>query len=221
MFKNDPIAEKLLLIRKSIIHKAHNKINCFKSIISDLEKQEKLKYAFTYVPEGYVYDEQGDGERMLNHFLKAAIEIKPSLKINSYTAEDDDLKGILTGFSEGKIEMVFAMKMLDEGVDVPRAEVGVFCSSTGNPRQFIQRRGRLLRKHNEKTFATIYDMVVVPSLNKNNTDTFRMEKSQVKAELRRVAYFSSLSMNFYDTRSELQSLCSKYELNIDQIIDEL
>ncbi|PVW16406.1 DEAD/DEAH box helicase family protein [Marixanthomonas spongiae] len=221
VFKKDPIVEKLLLIRKNIIHKAHNKINCFKNIISDLEKQEKLKYVFTYVPEGYVYDDQGDGERMLNHFMKAAIGIKPGLKINSYTAEDDDLKGILTGFSEGKIEMLFAMKMLDEGVDVPRAEVGVFCSSTGNPRQFIQRRGRLLRKHDEKSFATIYDMVVVPSMNANNTNTFRMEKSQVKAELRRVAYFSSLSMNFYDTRDELQSLCSKYELNIDEIIDEL
>lgn len=221
VFKNDPIVEKLLLIRKNIIHKAHNKINCFKSIISDLEKQDKLRFVFTYVPEGYVYDEEGDGERMLNHFMRAAIEVKPNLKINSYTTEDEDLKGILTGFSEGKIEMVFAMKMLDEGVDVPRAEVGIFCSSTGNPRQFIQRRGRLLRKHDEKVFATIYDMVVVPSLSENNTDTYRMERSQVKAELQRVAYFSSLSMNFYDTRDELQFLCSKYELNIDQIINEL
>ncbi|WP_139853880.1 DEAD/DEAH box helicase family protein [Aequorivita sinensis] len=220
-FKNDPIVEKLLLIRKNIIHKAHNKINCFKGIVTELEKSNKLKYAFTYVPEGFVYDEGGDGERMLNHFMRAAIEIKPNLKINSYTAEDDDLKGILTGFSEGKIDMVFAMKMLDEGVDVPRAEVGVFCSSTGNPRQFIQRRGRLLRKHEDKAFATIYDMVVVPSLSDNNVETYRMERSQVKAELQRVAYFSSLSMNFYDTRDELALICSKYELNIDQIINEL
>lgn len=220
-FKKDPMVERYLLIRKNIIHKAQNKVNCFKSIISDLEKQKKLKYVFTYVPEGYVYNEEGDGERMLNHFMRAAIEIKPDLKINSYTAEDEDLKGILTGFSEGKIEMVFAMKMLDEGVDVPRAEVGIFCSSTGNPRQFIQRRGRLLRKHEDKAFATIYDMVVVPSLIANNTDTYRMERSQVKAELQRVAYFSSLSMNFYDTRDELQYLCSKYELNMDQIINEL
>lgn len=220
-FKKDPMVERLLLIRKNIIHKAHDKVNCFKNIVSDLEKQNKLKYVFTYVPEGYVYDDLGDGERMLNHFMRAAIEIKPDLKINSYTAEDEDLKGILTGFSEGKIEMVFAMKMLDEGVDVPRAEVGIFCSSTGNPRQFIQRRGRLLRKHDDKAFATIYDMVVVPSLGETRPEYYAMEKNQVKAELRRVAYFSSLSMNFYDTRDELQYLCSKYELNMDQIINEL
>src|SRR5690554_2283665 len=47
-FKNDPIVEKLLLIRKNIIHKAHNKINCFKGIVTELEKSSKLKYAFTY-----------------------------------------------------------------------------------------------------------------------------------------------------------------------------
>ncbi|MBZ9779893.1 DEAD/DEAH box helicase family protein [Psychroflexus sp. CAK8W] len=220
-FKNDPIVEKLLLLRKNIIHKAQNKIECFKSIVQELNNNNKIKYVFTYVPEGFVYDEFGDGERMLNDFIRVAIDVKPDLKLNSYTAEDEDLNGILKGFSEGKIEMLFAMKMLDEGVDVPRAEVGIFASSTGNPRQFIQRRGRLLRKHKDKTNAIIYDMVVVPPLNDANADTYRMERNQVKAELQRVAHFSSLSMNFYDTKNELDSICKKYELNIDQIINEL
>jgi superfamily II DNA or RNA helicase len=220
-FKSDPIVEKLLLLRKTIIHKANNKIDCFRKIVKELEKNQKLKYVFTYVPEGYVYDESGEGERMLNDFMRSAIDVKPSLKINSYTAEDEDLSGILKGFSEGKIEMLFAMKMLDEGVDIPRAEVGIFASSTGNPRQFIQRRGRLLRKHKDKANALIYDMVVVPPLNEANADYYRMERNLVKAELRRVAYFSSLSMNFYDTKNELKNLCDKYELNLDQIINEL
>ncbi|SHE83488.1 Superfamily II DNA or RNA helicase [Psychroflexus salarius] len=220
-FKNDPMVEKLLLSRKNIIHKAQNKIECFKEIVEELNNKEKLKYVFTYVPEGFVYDESGDGERMLNDFIRASIDVKPNLKLNSYTADDEDLNGILKGFSEGKIEMLFAMKMLDEGVDVPRAEVGVFASSTGNPRQFIQRRGRLLRKHKDKANAIIYDMVVVPPLNDASADTYRMERSQVKTELQRVAHFSSLSMNYYDTKNELNSICEKYELNIDQIINEL
>ena len=109
--------------------------------------------------------------------MRAAVEVNQNLKINSYTAKDEDLKGILRGFSDGKIEMLFAMKMLDEGVDVPRAEVGIFASSTGNPRQFIQRRGRLLRKHKDKTNALIYDMVVVPPLNDPNTEYYRMERT--------------------------------------------
>jgi superfamily II DNA or RNA helicase len=220
-FKKDPIVEILLLKRKSIIHKAHNKISSFKSILKELQKEDKLKYVFTYIPEGYVNNSEGESEKLLNEFIRAGAETIPGLKMNSYTSEDDGLKDILRGFSEGKINLLFAMKMLDEGVDVPRAEVGVFCSSTGNPRQFIQRRGRLLRKHNDKAFATIYDMVVVPRIYDSNEEYYSMEKNMVKNELQRVAYFASLSMNYYDSRDNLVNVCEKYDLNLDQIIEEL
>ena len=93
--------------------------------------------------------------------------------------------------------MLFAMKGLDEGVDVPRAECGIFTSSTGNPREFIQRRGRLLRTHAEKTFSYIYDMVVIPSTVNREECNSSMERNQVKAELKRVAYFASLAVNCY------------------------
>ena len=65
-------------------------------------------------------------------------------------------------FSTGDIEVLTSMKCLDEGVDVPRSELAIFCASTGNPRQFIQRRGRILRKHPDKHIAIIHDLVVAP-----------------------------------------------------------
>ena len=80
-----------------------------------------------------------------------------------------------------------------------------FASSTGNPRQFIQRRGRLLRKHEDKAFATIYDMVVIPRLNDNNVELYKMERNLVHNELRRVGYFASLALNFYDSKPSLFS----------------
>ena len=221
VFKNDPIVEMLLLKRKNIIHKANNKISCFKNILKELEKEDKLNYIFTYIPEGYTEDYEGNSEKILDKFIRAANETIPNLKLNSYTSEDSDLKDILRGFSEGKIDLLFAMKMLDEGVDVPRAEVGIFCSSTGNPRQFIQRRGRLLRKHPSKSFATIYDMVVIPKLSNETTEFFNMEKNMVKNEIQRVAYFASLSMNFYDSIRNLENVLKKYEFNLDKIINEL
>tara|TARA_R110001606_G_scaffold184480_1_gene331333 strand:+ start:645 stop:2846 length:2202 start_codon:yes stop_codon:yes gene_type:complete len=220
-FKKDPIVEILLLKRKSIIHKATNKIECFKNILLELKQINKLKYIFTYIPEGYVYEEDGTSERMLNKFLIAGNEILPELKMNSYIADGQNLQDLLRGFSEGKIDMLFAMKMLDEGVDVPRAEIGIFASSTGNPRQFIQRRGRLLRKHKDKPMATIYDMVVIPKLNDNNAELFNMERNLVLNELRRVAYFASLALNFYDSKESLQNVCFKYNIDLDTIINEL
>jgi len=114
------------------------------------------------------------------------------------------------------------MKAIDEGVDIPRAEIGIFSSSTGNPRQFIQRRGRLLRKHPDKKFATIYDMIVIPNSSSGESNKyFRMEKSLVAAELRRVGYFASLSENFYDSKFILDEILKKYNLNLDTIIKEL
>ncbi len=114
------------------------------------------------------------------------------------------------------------MKAIDEGVDIPRAEVGIFASSTGNPRQFIQRRGRLLRKHPDKKNATIYDMIVIPNSSRGEGGNyFSMEKSLVKSELTRVAYFASLSENFYDSKNTLEEVMTKYNLNLDTIIKEL
>lgn len=220
-FKNDPIVEKLLLLRKNIIHKAHNKINCFIEILGELRRMNKLKYIFCYIPEGYVYDEDRNAKRILNQFLIAGNETIPNLRMNSYIGDGQNLDEILRGFSEGKVDLLFAMKMLDEGVDIPRAEIGIFASSTGNPRQFIQRRGRLLRLHDDKPFATIFDMVVIPKLNDNNEELFNMERNLVKNELRRVGYFASLSMNFYDSRNNLEQVCRKYNLDLDTIINEL
>jgi len=93
------------------------------------------------------------------------------------------------------------MKCLDEGVDVPRAEIGIFASSTGNPRQFIQRRGRLLRKSPDKHFAYIYDMIVTPnSLLSTDSEFYNLERSLVRNELTRVPYYAALSKNFYETK---------------------
>ncbi|USL94704.1 DEAD/DEAH box helicase family protein [Riemerella anatipestifer] len=220
-FKNDPVVEKLLLLRKNIIHKARNKISCFVEILNELKRMNKLKYIFCYIPEGYVYNEDRNAERILNQFLIAGNEAIPNLRMNSYIGDGQNLDEILRGFGDGKIDLLFAMKMLDEGVDIPRAEIGIFASSTGNPRQFIQRRGRLLRLHDDKPFATIFDMVVVPKLNDNNEELFNMERNLVKNELRRVSYFASLSMNFYDSRNNLEQVCRKYNLDLDTIINEL
>ncbi|WP_282636535.1 DEAD/DEAH box helicase family protein [Sphingobacterium thalpophilum] len=220
-FNSDPMVEILLLRRKNLIHKAINKLSVFKRILTELSDQNKLQYIFTYVPEGYINTADGENEKLLDRYLRVGAGTIPGLKMNSYTSEDTDLEAILRGFSEGRINLLFAMKMLDEGVDVPRAEVGIFCSSTGNPRQFIQRRGRLLRKHADKAFATIYDMIVIPSQLLANQSLFNMEKNLVKKELQRVAYFASLSMNYYDTKDTLAAVCKKYELNLNEVISEL
>jgi superfamily II DNA or RNA helicase len=223
-FKDDPIVERLLLKRKTIIHQARRKLPAFRKILEELDNKDKLKFAFTYVPVGEQKDAEEDYDihkKFVYQYMKVANDYKPSLKLSSYTSHTEDRKGKIRGFSEGKVDILFAMKMLDEGVDIPRAEVGIFASSTGNPREFIQRRGRLLRNHPNKKFAYVYDMIVAPVASYDNDRLFQIEKNMIRNELIRVAYFASLSMNFYDSKNELQDLCHRYELDLDTIINEL
>ncbi len=217
-FKNEDEATKLLMLRKQVLHKAEDKIRVLKEIITEIG-QDKLKYCFVYVPEGY---SENEDENILQKMLDTIKEKFPKTTCNTYTGTNSkkERTAILSGFENGDIDVLLAMKCLDEGVDVPRAEYGIFASSTGNPRQFIQRRGRLLRKHPDKTFAYTYDMIVVPNFQSSHysKDFFKMERSLVKGELARVAYFADLATNTHSAKEELQNLADFYELNLSELI---
>ena len=122
---------------------------------------------------------------------------------------------ILKRFAEGEIEVLTAMKCLDEGVDVRRTEIAIFCASTSNPRQFIQRRGRILRKHPDKKIAHIFDMIVVPNLDEKTFDeSLKMEQSILRGELKRVYEFASMSENKYQALKTLDDVASEYSIDI-------
>ena len=120
---------------------------------------------------------------------------------------------MLEDFASGDLEVLTSMKCLDEGVDVPRSEMAIFCASTGNPRQFIQRRGRILRTHKDKYSAVIHDLVVAPIVN-SISESFNMERSMLASELKRVHDFASLSENADYALIELEDIVSYYNLTI-------
>ena len=72
---------------------------------------------------------------------------------------------ILDDFSKGNYQVLVAMHCLDEGVDVPAASKAIFMCSSNSSREFIQRIGRVIRRHPGKTHAEIYDLIVKPSGN--------------------------------------------------------
>lgn len=222
--------EMLLIKRKSIIHKAKNKFEVFKEIVSDIIKSESgLKYSLVYAPEGYHSDtdfieeefpELNNDSRIIDLYSNIIRIISPNTHIAQYTSESEDKENLLFNFEKGRIDVLISMKCLDEGVDIPRTEKAIFCSSTGNPRQFIQRRGRILRKHPEKKFAKIYDLVVIPMID-YGSPTFDSERRLVKKELERVVHFAYMAMNKYEAIESLKNICEYYNLNLDTIHLEL
>ncbi|QQX75999.1 MULTISPECIES: DEAD/DEAH box helicase family protein [Aequorivita] len=223
-FRSTPEIEKKLLERKRIIHKASNKLNAFKAILrSEFDKRKNLKYTLIYVPEGIEanfdeadYSVETEVEnRLINEYTKAVSHTDDSVMVKQFTANSTNREEILKNFEESKIHVLTSMKCLDEGVDVPRSELAIFCASTGNPRQFIQRRGRVLRLHKDKIHATIHDLVVVPEV--SDESTFEMEKGLVKKELERVVDFANLAMNKTATYETLKNILDYYNLNLNDL----
>lgn len=227
--KNDPILTALLLARKRIIHKAFNKVSIFSDIIKKYyQKKGSLKYTLVYVPEGNDTNDYFETDRysntdeteidndaihLIDVFTKAVKDTNSMITTKKFISGTNDRDEILEQFSKGEIDVLTSMKCLDEGVDVPRAELAIFCASTGNPRQFVQRRGRILRKHPDKQFAYIHDLVVIPEINPNS-DSYSMERSILKKELERVNNFASLSENSSHTVNVLLDIMNYYNLNL-------
>ena len=228
----DDIDEKLkmlLLARKRIVHKAQRKLDIFRDIIEKrYHRKGNLKYTLVYVPEGNRPDYVGgnddfdlsedigddnDAEHLINQYTQVVTEVEDHVTVRKFVSGQKDREEILSDFACGRLQVLTSMKCLDEGVDVPRSELAIFCSSTGNPRQFIQRRGRVLRTHPDKKMAELHDLVVVPEINPNS-DSFRMEQSLLRGELMRVKNFALLSENPSYSEMELRNVMNYYGLNL-------
>jgi len=140
-FSDPERARKLLLVRKNILHKARNKMDVFRQIIQEIG-EDRLKYCFVYSAAGKrTRFDEADDEAIDEYILKQMQGILkytfPNTTCNSYTGVDSKAmrKHKLEAFANGQLNVLFAKNCLDEGVDVPRAEYGIFTSSTGNPRQ--------------------------------------------------------------------------------------
>lgn len=225
----DEVLKMLLLKRKRIVHKAVNKLEAFKDIIKNRFKEKgDLKYSLIYVPEGNKPDYIGanddfdileelaedlDTDHLINLYTKAVTDIDERVTVRKFTSGQKDREEILDDFAQGKLHVLTSMKCLDEGIDVPRSELAIFCSSTGNPRQFIQRRGRVLRTHPDKKMAELHDLVVIPEVNPYSA-SYRMEQSLLMGELRRVKNFADLSENPSFSEMELREVMDHYGLNL-------
>ena len=110
---------------------------------------------------------------------------------------------ILKKFAKGEYQILVAMKILDEGVDVPPARIAVLMASSGNPREYIQRIGRVIRKYPGKDEASIYDLIVVPSKRDLPKEMLELEKIIFEKQLERCEYIAKLAINNSEALREL------------------
>ena len=117
----------------------------------------------------------------------------------------------------GKIQAIVAIKCLDEGVNIPGIRTAFILASTTNPKEYIQRRGRVLRKAANKPFAEIYDFVTLPrpldSVSGLTVEQANRDKTLVKNELARIKEFGRMALNSMVANNLIWEIEETYHLN--------
>ena len=209
----DGPALRLLMKRARIIASARNKLPCLRDL---LRKHVQDKHILVYCGDGRV---EGEVPQETLRQVDAAVKmIGNELRMScaSYTATTSASKrlALLKMFEKGEIQVLVAIRCLDEGVDIPAARSAFILASSTNPRQFIQRRGRVLRRAPGKTKADIYDLIVLPETDDAvyGAKEFNRIRSLVRNEFKRAAEFAEIAENGPVARSILKDLTKQLNL---------
>lgn len=156
--------KKLLLARARIVKAAESKIN----ILDRILQEHKLE-------KGMIYCADDTQATAVSEKLA-----KSNYRVARYTSKDKNRQSILRQFSRGHLDAVVAIKCLDEGIDIPSTDLAIILASDTTERQFIQRRGRILRAAPKKTIAKLIDVLVVPPLEDERASLIQSEINRVK-----------------------------------------
>jgi len=203
----------LLTKRQQIIKDASNKFIAFKEILKDINKILHCLVYCSYNQIGKVQDilNSYSDQNIIQHKFTGREGKKPEDRFNGLSEREF----LLERFAKGIYQVLVAMKCFDEGVDVPSTKIAIILSSSGNPKQFVQRRGRVLRRFPKKEKATIYDIIVLPPLLKIlNPILSEIERKIIKKELRRYKEFASIALNAVDCYEKIEVIENKYNIHI-------
>ena len=187
-----------LFERARLIGTAENKL----VRLVELMQTEAVRHTLVYCGDGTVEGSVSSNARRHVDAVLSTLRSNLGIRAERFTADESrsERQELLTRFDEGDVEALVAIRCLDEGVDVPATETAYMLASSSNPRQFVQRRGRILRTHSGKSHATIHDFIVVPPLNAyqfngDHDDIYPTERNLVRKELERVNLFAEAALN--------------------------
>lgn len=225
--KDSDYLKRLLIMRARLIASAVNKIGALKELLDNyLEDNNMLIYCGAVKYEDEEFDDGSSDKKqiklvvdMLNNNLK--------IKALKFTSEEktDERKSIIAAFKDNIIQALVAIKCLDEGMNIPAIRTAFILASSTNPKEYIQRRGRVLRKYPGKKYADIYDFITLPFPLEDaphvSYEKMKYVNGLVKRELTRFLDFANLAMNTSECNSIFDNIKSTYDLDIINIDEEV
>jgi len=207
-------AMRLLIKRARLLGGAVNKLHALDRVITAMP--EKPTKALFYCGDGRTTDAITDEEVRQIEAVSRLLGEKHGLRVRNFTFREttQEREEILRDLNSGFLDGIVAIRCLDEGIDLPELRMGFLLASSTNPRQFIQRRGRLLRNAPGKNRAIIYDFFVSPPDlgGKLDDSGFNMERSFFQKELSRIVEFCRMAENGPQALHLLHALRLKYNL---------
>jgi len=187
----------LLRRRESLFEQSSDKLAKFEEMIRGGGFAD-IGYNLVYAHHEYL--------DLVQHFLGMELHI-PSHK---FTASESlaERRRILDDFVDGKLKFITAIRCLDEGVDVPGIRTAFMLNSSTDPGEFVQRRGRVLRRFPGKDHATIYDYIVLP---KRVSDE---DRPLIARELTRFAEFANIARNRHTAVLDLEKVAKDIDLTL-------
>jgi len=202
--KEAEILNQLIFERADIIKNAQNKYQC---LIEILNQMDEIKWCLIYCTPNQIDTTMQIllDEGLIIHRFTMDEGAKPSRKYNGLSEREV----ILNYFAEGKYQVLVAMRCLDEGVDIPPARIAVLLGSSGNPREYIQRIGRVIRRYPDKIFATIHDIIVIPSLLELPPNLREAELKIFEKEIKRYEEIASIAINNAEALKKIYEIKEK------------
>lgn len=159
-------AEMLLIKRSRIIAGARNKLRVLEQLMVDYKNDNNI---LVYCGATKVFpDREDDYDEDDARQIERVVDIlgnKLNMRVSMFTSKEDsyERERIKDSFAEGHLlQALVAIKCLDEGMNIPGIRTAFIMASSTNPKEYIQRRGRVLRKSSGKRFAVIYDFITLP-----------------------------------------------------------
>ena len=178
-------------------------------IVSIIDAINEKDHFVVYCGDGKLFD-YNTGEELRHIQSIKRVLSGAGYKASQFTASEnmDERMQLVDAFNKGEISALAAIRCLDEGINIPSIKSALILSSNDDYREFVQRRGRILRQYKGKEFAHIYDVVVLPSSDM---------QSWAKIEFRRFHEYAKLALNYEDLKSEFDRYLIEYSLELADV----
>lgn len=219
-------AKMLMIKRARLVAAAREKVEkLVEEMRKHTEENHMLVYCGATTMRDIDYDEEKPPEEdkrqvdLVTELLGNTLNMKVAKFTSEETAEQREK--LKTEFDEGEsLQTLIAIRCLDEGVNIPSIQKAFILASSTNPKEYIQRRGRVLRKYKGKTHADIYDFVVSPlaieQIDSYDEETIRLSQSLVKREIVRMKDFADLAENTSVADDYIYTFIDRYGINLEE-----